>query len=559
MAVAAAFGAAASAAQASLSVPTGGPPVTFTSLSAFEAAAGGADNGTLVGEQGGGFRHVNWDAIRLDGSDPGSAVINPGVLVAPAPGRLQPWGLSLGPNVAVSSDGFHSVNSSVRFTPFTPPNSWAPFNSNVAEFDVVAPDAQGSTPVPAQSRGLGVLFLDVRLADSTEIQYFNGDIPLGQVFAPVNPGGPSFAGLLFPNPVVTRVAVTLGTGRIFDFNGSVASPGPSTADPVAGDDVALAEPAPARAPLKATAGVPVTAVLDTFTESTSGSSVSAVIDWGDGVRTPGTIAPAAGGAFAVTGNHAYAAAGSHTAKVTVQDFQGPQQISQTDISVGPRPTTMSVTCSPSPVAVTAATTCTVAVSDAAAGERSAPTGLVSFTSPTPGAAFPRADSCLLGSSATSGESVCAVRFTPGQLPPDQARVLAAYSGDGLHTASNGIATIGVSAQRCRVQTLSRRLRPAGLGVLVTCDARASVQITAKALAARKGTFRAFQLQFGTLRAAVTAGRPTVLVIKPASGVLRALRTALRRHQHVSFKLTLTASSHATQRTTTTRVAAIRLS
>ncbi|MBV9416653.1 MAG: NUDIX domain-containing protein, partial [Solirubrobacterales bacterium] len=42
------------------------------------------------------------------------------------------------------------------------------------------------------------------------------------------------------------------------------------------------------------------------------------------------------------------------------------------------------------------------------------------------------------------------------------------------------------------------------------------------------------------------------------GVLQALHAAGRRGQRISLKLTLTASSHATQRTTTTRVAAIRV-
>jgi len=149
----AASGALAPAAGASLSVPTGGPPTSFTSLSAFEAAAGGSDNGTQAGERGGGFRHVTWDDIRLDGSDPGSAVIRPGVAVAPAASRLQPWGLSLGPDIAVAGDGFHSVNANVRLRPFGQPNAWAPFNSNVAELDVVAPDGQGNTPVAAQTRG----------------------------------------------------------------------------------------------------------------------------------------------------------------------------------------------------------------------------------------------------------------------------------------------------------------------------------------------------------------------------------------------------------------------
>ena len=120
-------------------------------------------------------------------------------------------------------------------------------------------------------------------------------------------------------------------------------------------------------------------------------------------------------------------------------------------------------------------------------------------------------------------------------------------------ASIATTAIGVRAQRCTLKALTRRLRPGGLGVLVTCDARSGVRIAARAMVARKGRLRAFRLQFGTLRGTVTAGRPTVLVIKPAAGVLPALRAAAHRHQRMSLKLTLTASSHATTRTTTTRV------
>ena len=108
--------------------------------------------------------------------------------------------------------------------------------------------------------------------------------------------------------------------------------------------------------------------------------------------------------------------------------------------------------------------------------------------------------------------------------------------------------------------LSGRLKghPPVLGVLVTCDARANVTITVKAVGARRGRLKAFTLEFASVRATVTAGRPTVLVIKPAQSVLAALRTATRRHQRVSLKLTLTASSHATRSTTTTRGAALRI-
>jgi hypothetical protein len=218
---------------------------------------------------------------------------------------------------------------------------------------------------------------------------------------------------------------------------------------------------------------------------------------------------------------------------------------------------MMLVCSPSSVAVSAGATCTATVSDVGTGA-SAPTGLVSFSSTTPGAAFGQDGGCLLGPTAIAGVSMCAVQFTAGQLPPNQAHVAAVYGGDVAHAASNGAATVLVHAQRCTLKALTRRLRAQGLGVLVTCDARSGVQIAVKAVVARKGRLRGFQLQFGTLRTSVTAARPTVLLVKPARGVLPALRAALRSHQHVSLKLTLTASSHATTRKTTTRVSALRI-
>ena len=274
----------------------------------------------------------------------------------------------------------------------------------------------------------------------------------------------------------------------------------------------------------------------------------------------GTIAPAPGGAFNVSGTHPYTLAGSYTATVTVEDFAGDEQSSQTVIQVAPRASTTSVACSPSPVAVTASTTCTATVSDADAGGPMTPTGTVRFSSPTAGAAFAEDSGCVLGATGTPGVAMCEVQFTPSQLPPAQARIDATYIGDDAHVASDGSAIIGVRAQRCTLRTLSVRLKrsPALVGVLATCDARANVTITVKAAAARRGKLKALSLQLGSLRATVTAGRPTVLVIKPSAGVVRVLRAAGRRHQRVSLKLTLTASSHATRTTTTTRVSALRI-
>jgi hypothetical protein len=557
VAVACACGALAPAAYATLSVPDAGHGTAFPSLAAFTAAARGADNGTAVGEQGNGYRHVTWIGVAADGSDPGSTVIATGRVAALPRSRLQPWGLDFASDVAVANDGFTSVNliaSGLSGTPI----SWAPFNSYTTALQVVAPTAQASMPVAAQTRGLGVTFLNVKAANTTGIQYFDGDIPLGQAFAPI--GNTSFAGMLFPDAVVTRVVITLGSASIFSFDGSKHTQGgtdPSTL--VAGEDLALAEPAPAPG-VATTAGVPVTSLLDTFIEITPGATPRATIDWGDGTRTAGTIAPGAGGTSVVAGDHAYAETGSFTAKVTVDDSGGPEQTSQTQIQVGLRASTVSVTCSPSPVAVTAATVCTAAVADAGAGGPMTPTGTVAFSSPTAGASFATDSGCVLGATETPGVAICEVQFTPTQLPPMQARINASYIGDDAHAGSSDTAIVGVRAQRCKLKALPGTLKahPAVLGILVTCDARANVTIAVNATGARKGRIKAFTIPFGNLRTTVGGGRPTVLVIRPSRAVVDDLRTAGRRGQRVALKLTLTATSHATRATTTTGVAAVRI-
>ena len=562
-----ALAATAPAANASLSVPTGGSPLTITSgtisvqaaIASFEAHAGGGNNGTTPGEQSVGFRDANWDGLAVDGSDPGSTVIKPGVATVP-PTALQPSGLEVGPEIAVSNDGFASVGSAVTFTPFSAPNVWGPYNldSNnndlpTAEFRVVAPTGQGSTPTPAQTRGLGIVILNA--GPATQVSYYNGDNLLDSVPGPTSTTSTWFAGLLYPDPVITRMVVTLGnaSAEIFGYDGTTVTAG--GADPAAADDIVLAEPAPARPTVVATAGIPVSPILDTFTNTES--QATAVIDWGDGTRTAGTIADAGGGTFNVIGTHAYAAPGSYTTTVTVSDNTGDEQVSQTLVQVGMRVSHTSVVCSPAAVAVSATTLCAAVVSDASLGNPTAPTGVVTFSSPTAGGSFPTAGSCTLGATAVPGTSMCVVQFEASQRPPVRAGVIASYRGDSLHATSQAATTVAVENQRCSLSTLSRRLRAGGFGLLVTCDARASVQVGAQARVTRSGPFRAFGLVFGSGRALVNAGRPTVLVVKPAPGVLRALRAALARHQRVSLKLTLTATSHTTRTTTTKRVSAIR--
>jgi hypothetical protein len=123
-------------ADAPITVPTGPPTVyqavgqagATAELGQFEATIGGANNGTNPVSQPSGYRDVNWGAVALDGSDPGSRTIVPGKVVAIAQSRLQPQGLELGRSIAVAGDGFASVNQ-VNLHTLTGPNIFGFFNT----------------------------------------------------------------------------------------------------------------------------------------------------------------------------------------------------------------------------------------------------------------------------------------------------------------------------------------------------------------------------------------------------------------------------------------------
>jgi len=311
-----------------------GAASTNTALSAFQAAIGGANNGTTAGEQPAGFRRVGWDEIALDGSAPGTTVMKSGQTVALAASSEQERGLELGSSLAVSGDRFASINPEAAglFTPFSATNLAAPLNTNALVLNIVAPGAPGSTPTPAVTRGLGVVFLNVAIPNTTSVEYLDGDTVLGKFFAPV--GGhnhPSFVGVLFDSPVITRVVITLGTAEILNFDGSFSSGGlVSDSSPnnlVAADDVVLAEPAPDGPTLRTTAGNPLTGTLARFKDANPGASAhdfTATVDWGDGARSDGTIAADASGHFTVSGTHTFAQAGTFPLTIGVRDLGGAQ-------------------------------------------------------------------------------------------------------------------------------------------------------------------------------------------------------------------------------------------
>jgi hypothetical protein len=78
-------------------------------------------------------------------------------------------------------------------------------------------------------------------------------------------------------------------------------------------------------PIAAVVGTPFSGRVATFSDADPGGTVadySAMIDWGDGTSSPGTVTSNGNQGFAVTGTHTYASAGSDAVTVSIADLGG---------------------------------------------------------------------------------------------------------------------------------------------------------------------------------------------------------------------------------------------
>jgi hypothetical protein len=319
----------------------------LTALNSFTAAVGGQNNGDNPFSSANGFRRINWDGVKLDGTDFGGqdTVITSGHTVGIPLNRFQSRGVFFGAVYAVTNDGFADVNPAVTglFPAFTPKNTFAMFNDNGIDFKFVAASPANNLLVSAASRGFGAIFVNVQQPKTSSIEFFHDHQLLDTVFAPVGgAGGAVFVGALFNSPVVTNVSITLGTDAIFKFDGTNVTAGSSVAANLAvTDDFVYAEPVPisngfpivsgSQATLGqppvvfATPRQPFTGPVASFSDSDPNANAkdfTATINWGDGHLTNGTIVANNQGGFDVVGTNTYTIAGLLPINVDVMDFGG---------------------------------------------------------------------------------------------------------------------------------------------------------------------------------------------------------------------------------------------
>lgn len=206
-------------------------------VDAFRALLGDPNNGVAPGPLGSGRREINWDGVP-------AAVTN--VPNFPLDFFLvnSPRGLgydAIDPGLEVSDQRFADINPTyaAEFTPFSGQKLFSPIGSNVSAVTFVLPSGSVKAPV----RGFGVVFSDVDVAGSSGIILIGEDgSSLGRILAPVRSDGrgASFVGVVFRNPVISRVVIITGNGALSPTEKDVSQGG--LHDLVVMDDILYGEP-----------------------------------------------------------------------------------------------------------------------------------------------------------------------------------------------------------------------------------------------------------------------------------------------------------------------------
>jgi hypothetical protein len=209
---------------------------------AFRADLGGGTVAGANGSFGGERREINWDGVPDAFADPNLLPANffnvnsPRGVVLGTPGSG--FEVSANPGL-IAPIQFGNINPTYPglFEPFSPQRLFTAIGSNIVDVNFFLP----GTDVAALTRGFGVMFSDVDLANTTSIQLFDmANVSLGTFFAPNVPGANesfSFLGISFTDPTIARARITSGNAVL---SGGVNET--STVDLVVMDDFLFGEP-----------------------------------------------------------------------------------------------------------------------------------------------------------------------------------------------------------------------------------------------------------------------------------------------------------------------------
>jgi hypothetical protein len=199
------------------------------------------NNGNTAGSLASGRREVNWDGGGAGASatiftSPMNTFNSGGTtrgLVSTTPGNLNTFEIS-----GMPTPEFGEINATYPniFQPFSAPRLFSPIGTNVMDATFFVP---GSS-TPASVFGFGAVFVDVDLASTSSLEFFNlANVSLGTFFVPTSNNGLSFLGVTFTD-AIGRVRITTGNSALGP-NDSAAT------DVVVLDDFIYSEPQAAQA------------------------------------------------------------------------------------------------------------------------------------------------------------------------------------------------------------------------------------------------------------------------------------------------------------------------
>ena len=205
----------------------------------------GPDNGGGPKGSPAGRREINWDKVPDPLARPNKLPAD--FFNAKTPPRARGALLTTpGTNVAVSASASNPTGTAPRFGDINPGYAgqfktfsrerlFSPIGSNVVNLTFFVP----GTSSPAVVRGFGAVYTDIDKRENTAFEYFDGaGKSLGKFAAPVSDRGLSFLGVAFRRPVVARVRIEYGSGKL--------GPADSASyDAAVMDDFIYGEPRPA--------------------------------------------------------------------------------------------------------------------------------------------------------------------------------------------------------------------------------------------------------------------------------------------------------------------------
>ena len=216
-------------------------PEVLQALAAFTEMLGQPNNSTALGSQSSGHRFINWDAI-------GAAFTNTNTFPGNFFNANSTRGLIMstpGTGFRVSGNNFTDVNPTYagQFGAFSIAKTFSPVGSNILDLTFQVPGTLGTN---AGVHGFGAVFSDVDTATSTTMEYFDeGGRSLGVFAVPAasTTRRTSFLGVHFPDNIVSRVRINLGTAAIGAGVNDISTLG-GTQDLVILDDFIYSEPRP---------------------------------------------------------------------------------------------------------------------------------------------------------------------------------------------------------------------------------------------------------------------------------------------------------------------------